>query len=254
MKKGFTLLLLRLFFAASSFAANIAPADTVATPPADSAQHQTVASYILPTALISYGVLSFHSQSLRNADFYVQRNFSNSKNRLLYHVDDILQYSPAAAVYALNTFGIQGKHNFADRTFTYVIAEGLMISTTKLMKRGMSRPDINGNTLHGFPSGHSATAFLAAEFLSQEYGDRSVWFTVGGYSAAALIAVLRVRNNFHYMSDVITGAGIGIASAKLAYLVYPVLKQALLPKNRNNIVIMPARLSNINGVYIAGTF
>lgn len=254
MKKSITLLFLFVISATSIFAANGVAIDSVTALPTDSARHQTVASYILPAALISYGGLSFHSQPLRNADFYVQRNFSNAKNRLLYHVDDVLQYSPSAAVYALNALGVAGKHNFADRTFTYVIAEGLMISTTQLMKRGMSRPDANGKILHGFPSGHTATAFLAAEFLSQEYGDRSVWYTIGGYSAASLVAMLRVRNNFHYMSDVATGAGIGIASAKLAYLVYPVLKQALLPKKSNNIVIMPARWSNINGVYIAGTF
>lgn len=254
MKKSFTLLLLQLFFTMSAFAVNNTLADSATISLTDSTRHQTVAAYVLPTALISYGVFSFHSQPLRKADFYVQRNFSNPQNRLLYHADDALQYSPAAAVYALNVLGIAGKHNFADRTFTYVIAEGLMISSTQLMKRGMSRPDAHGNILHGFPSGHTATAFLAAEFLSQEYGDRSVWYTVGGYSAAALVAVLRVRNNFHYMSDVITGAGIGIASAKLAYLVYPVLKRVVLPKKRNNIVIMPARWLNINGLYVAGTF
>jgi membrane-associated phospholipid phosphatase len=37
------------------------------------------------------------------------------------------------------------------------------------------------------------------------------------YSIAALVGVLRMANNKHYISDVLVGAGIGYLSMKTAY-------------------------------------
>ncbi len=78
------------------------------------------------------------------------------------------------------------------------------------------RPD--GSTSNSFPSGHTATAFMAATILHKEYGlTRSLWYSVGGYTVATGIAAFRVMNNRHWVSDVLTGAGIGILSTELGY-------------------------------------
>ena len=78
------------------------------------------------------------------------------------------------------------------------------------------RPD--GSTANSWPSGHTATAFVGATILHKEYGmTRSPWYSVAGYGVATATGVMRVLNNRHWISDVLSGAGIGIMSTELAY-------------------------------------
>lgn len=72
----------------------------------------------------------------------------------------------------------------------------------------MPRPD--GSNNKSFPSGHTATAFMAATMLHKEYGGRSPWYSIAGYSMATVTGVSRMLNNKHWLSDVLVGAGIGI--------------------------------------------
>ena len=46
---------------------------------------------------------------------------------------------------------------------------------------------------------------------------RSPWYSVAGYGVATATGVMRVLNNRHWISDVLSGAGIGIMSTELAY-------------------------------------
>jgi hypothetical protein len=78
------------------------------------------------------------------------------------------------------------------------------------------RPD--GSTANSWPSGHTATAFVGASLLHKEYGlTRSPWWSVAGYGVATATGVMRVLNNRHWISDVMSGAGIGIMSTELGY-------------------------------------
>ncbi len=52
-----------------------------------------------------------------------------------------------------------------------------MVNSLKYSVRA-ERPD--GSTRNSFPSGHAATAFMAASILHKEFGHRSPWFSVGG--------------------------------------------------------------------------
>ena len=89
------------------------------------------------------------------------------------------------------------------------------------------RPD--GSDSKSFPSGHTATAFMGAELLRMEYEDSNPWIGVAGYVSATLTGFLRVYNNRHYLTDVLAGAGIGILSARIAYWLYPAIKEFLIP-------------------------
>ena len=64
-----------------------------------------------------------------------------------------------------------------------------------------------------FPSGHSATAFSVAMFLSMLYPR---WRFVA-FFAALLIAFSRIFLSQHYISDVIAGSFLGIVSTALLY-------------------------------------
>ena len=78
------------------------------------------------------------------------------------------------------------------------------------------RPD--GSQANSWPSGHTATSFVGATLLHKEYGlTRSPWFSVAGYGVATATGVMRVLNNRHWVSDVMSGAGIGILSTELGY-------------------------------------
>ena len=79
------------------------------------------------------------------------------------------------------------------------------------------RPD--GSTYNSFPSGHTATAFVGAEFMHQELGWHSPWYSFAGYTMATATGILRIANNRHWLGDVIAGAGIGMLTTKLSYLV-----------------------------------
>jgi membrane-associated phospholipid phosphatase len=68
-----------------------------------------------------------------------------------------------------------------------------------------------------FPSGHASAAFTAAGVLSQ--GD-PLWPVY--YAIAAVVASSRVYVKIHHPSDVVAGAVLGIALARLARRVWPV--------------------------------
>jgi membrane-associated phospholipid phosphatase len=71
---------------------------------------------------------------------------------------------------------------------------------------------------------------MAAEFLHQEYGDKSLWISAAGYGMATLVGVSRVYRNRHWVSDVVAGAGVGILSTKIIYWLYPSIKKPFSKK------------------------
>ena len=88
-----------------------------------------------------------------------------------------------------------------------------------------------------FPSGHTTEAFAYAEFIQQEYKDVSPWYGAVGYAAATATGLLRIYNNKHWLSDVVAGAGIGMASTKLAYLLYRAIKRKSFNSKKMNTMI-----------------
>ena len=73
------------------------------------------------------------------------------------------------------------------------------------------RPDESNNK--SFPSGHSASAFATATVLQRHYG----WKVgVPAYALGGYIAMARMAWNRHHATDVVMGAGFGIASARTA--------------------------------------
>lgn len=218
-----------LIFLISSFGGFAQPLDTVRYRP-------SVGSLVVGGGMIAYGFAALKWQPLVSFDHTVREKVweDNPHSRLA--VDDYLQYAPALTVYVLNAAGVKGKHDLRDRTIIYVMANAVLGAGVLGLKHVISaeRPDGSGDD--GFPSGHSATAFAAAEFLRQEYKDRSVWYGVAGYTAAIGTSFFRVYNDKHWFSEVVAGAAIGVLSAKAAYWVWPVVEQKLFGKKREKFV------------------
>lgn len=133
------------------------------------------------------------------------------------NIDNYLQYSPIAIAYGLDAMGIKSKTDFANRTAILLKGELLMFGTVTLLKNTTHQLRPDGSNYNSFPSGHTAQAFAAATFLSQEYQDRFPWMPYAAYGLASTVGMMRMANNRHYISDVLLGAGIGILSMKASY-------------------------------------
>ena len=83
-----------------------------------------------------------------------------------------------------------------------------MVQTLKYTVR-RERPDGSNNL--SFPSGHSASAFATATVLHRYYGWKA---GVPAYALGSYVALARMSWNKHHATDVVMGAGIGIASAR----------------------------------------
>lgn len=181
---------------------------------------------IMPTVLIGYGVIGLENDQLKILDSEISEEVTENIDGQV-SIDDFSQYFPALSVYGLNAAGIKGKHNFKDRTI--ILASAYLIMGTSVLSlkavTHVQRPD--GSTFNSFPSGHTAAAFMGAEFLWQEYKDVSIWYGIGGYAIASGTGVFRILNNRHWLSDVAMGAGIGILSTKMAYWIHPFIQEKI---------------------------
>ena len=167
-----------------------------------------------PSILLVAGAFSnqykYRVRDERNRD---QPNFHTA-------VDNYLQYAPIVVACGLKWAGIKSKNDLANQTALLIKSELLMTGLVESLKYSTQvlRPD--GSNRHSFPSGHTAQAFAAAAFLQKEYGHISIWYSIGGYTAASAVGALRILNNKHWISDVLVGAGIGVLSTNLVYLTH----------------------------------
>ena len=92
-----------------------------------------------------------------------------------------------------------------------VRAQLLSQAMVQAVKHTVRRPRPDGSNNASFPSGHSASAFATATVLHRHYGWKigAPAYALGGY-----IALARMAWNRHHATDVVMGAGFGIASAR----------------------------------------
>jgi membrane-associated phospholipid phosphatase len=176
----------------------------------------TVKQLYIPGSLIIAGLaLNGNGPNSLKNKIVEERNRHLPNFRI--HIDDYLQFSPVVIAYGLDVFGVKSKNDILNRTVIFLKGELGMLAVTHFLKNitHIERPDHSG--YNSFPSGHTAQAFAAATFLSEEYKHKFKWMPYVSYSIAVLVGVLRMANNKHYISDVLVGAGIGYLSMKIAY-------------------------------------
>lgn len=189
--------------------------------------------FIIPVSFMLYGTMeTILASKIRLLNYAIGHEVIRHKP-VKFRIDDITQYAPALSVYALNLAGIKGRHGFKDRTIILGIAGLFTAASVNGIKytAKVERPDKSAK--NSFPSGHTAVAFMGAEFLWQEYKDVSIWYGIGGYTLAAGTGLLRMYNNKHWFGDIMFGAGAGILSTKLAYWLYPIITQKVKMKRRD---------------------
>jgi len=134
--------------------------------------------------------------------------------------DEYIRFAPMAMLYGLKVVGVEGRSSWGKTIVTNAISAAAMAAIVNGMKYTIAEPRPDGSSDNGYPSGHTALAFMSANMVHHEYGlTRSPWYSVAAYGLATTTAVLRVMNNAHYAQDVIMGAGIGILSTEFGYFV-----------------------------------
>lgn len=173
-------------------------------------------SLTISAALIGVGLFTYKDSGFMNRvdiKYGINRylpGFSNS-------IDDYTQYIPWAASLALDPLGVKSKHTFKRKVATMATGAAASLIVIQGLKYGIGELRPDGSANNAFPSGHTATAFMGAHIFHKEYGDRSIYYSIGGYFLATFTGIFRQLNDRHWISDVFVGAGLGISLTEFAY-------------------------------------
>lgn len=88
-----------------------------------------------------------------------------------------------------------------------ILSQALVQSLKYTIQR--ERPDGSNNL--SFPSGHAASAFALAGVIHRHYGWKG---GIPAYAFGSYVALARMSWNKHHATDVVMGAGLGLASAR----------------------------------------
>lgn len=202
-------------------------------------KNQTKISYkqfIAPAALVTSGALllntALNDDLQKNANNFFGEDFHTS-------ADNYLPFIPVAQIYLGKSLGFTAKNNFKQQTINIIVANaitGTVVFAAKNITQ-QERPDHSDNL--SFPSGHTATAFTNAALLYYEYKDSNVWYASSGFLFATATGILRIANNKHYTSDVLAGAGIGLASGLIVSYWNPFKSLTLGKKKKTTAFVYP---------------
>lgn len=208
-------------------------------------------SLILPASLITVGAVGTAIDGMQ--DFHL---FSRRDSVRQIRVDDYLQYGMLGWVFVCDLMGNE-KHHWTDQLILTAIAEGLNFGMVQGLKHTLYTPRPDGAP-HSFPSGHTSTAFMGAHLAYKEFRETSPALAYSGYAIALFVGASRLRNNRHWVTDVVAGAGFGILSVELSYLIYYPLRNAI-GRNANEkaagqLTLAPMVNEKGGGVYLSFRF
>lgn len=194
----------------------------------------------IPAALVATGVYGVYSEGFAKMDQSIKDGMDDLRKDRYLTFDDYLQYAPLTAYLGLDYLGVKARNPLRERMVTGLTAYAAMAVMVQVPKNLITevRPDGRGD--NSFPSGHTATAFLGAELVREEYGALA---GITAYSWATGIGFMRMYNGRHWLKDVLAGAGVGIISARVGYWLLPCWRKLFRwDRNKNTPVtaIAPA--------------
>jgi membrane-associated phospholipid phosphatase len=115
----------------------------------------------------------------------------------------------AGTIYAVGRIKAEPKvsHIGMDLIRSVAIAEFITESLKYTVRR--ERPD--GSGANSFPSGHAADTMAFATALERHFGWR---YAAPAYVFASYVAMSRLHDNVHFLSDVTAGAAVGIIAGR----------------------------------------
>ena len=124
------------------------------------------------------------------------------------------QFSVGVGMYVIGRYalepenGTEHTNKWSHLGFDLVRAQLLTQAFTQAIKQTVRRPRPTGECC-SFPSGHSSATFATAAVLERHLGLRGAWPTI---AVASYVAISRLHDNRHFLSDVIFGAALGTAT------------------------------------------
>jgi membrane-associated phospholipid phosphatase len=120
-------------------------------------------------------------------------------------------------------FGLHGGEAiFLGEAFTFVVKSLTGRARPNEPANGPYDFRFGGGTFHNareaLPSGHATAAFATAAVASVEstrWSGHAGWVGPAAYTVAGAMALARVYSNKHWLSDVLAGAGVGLAAGLL---------------------------------------
>jgi len=166
-----------------------------------------------PSNLLILGGTGAGSLALRPTDERVALRADDHDQDRFYVAGNLLGQGAvhAAAGLAIYVGGRLGHHERMGQLGVDLlqaqIVSGLITDGLKL---AANRPRPDG-AKYSFPSGHTSTAFATASVLQRHFG----WKVgIPSYALASYVGASRVAGSHHYVTDVLFGAGIGIAAGR----------------------------------------
>jgi hypothetical protein len=123
-----------------------------------------------------------------------------------------VQTGVAVGTYLVGRYAMKSENGRTNKVshlgFDLLRANILVQALTYGIKYSVQRDRPTGECC-SFPSGHASVTFATASVLERHFGYRAAWptFVIAGYVAAS-----RLADNVHFLSDVLFGSALGIAS------------------------------------------
>ena len=166
----------------------------------------------MPTMKSTYAVLGgagLLAFAVHNQDPDVNAHFQGSNTKWFSAGKYLGQsYTIGGAAFATYLIGRVRKN---DKASHIGIDELRALLESELIVQGLKytvRRDRPDGTGYSFPSGHATDSFAAATVLARHFGAKAA---IPTYTLASYVAISRLHENRHYLSDVIFGAGLGYA-------------------------------------------
>jgi len=124
------------------------------------------------------------------------------------------QLSVGVGMYVIGRYALEPENGTAHTNkwshlgFDLVRAQILTQAFTQAIKQSVRRDRPTGECC-SFPSGHSSATFATAAVLERHLGLRGAWPTM---LLASYVAISRLHDNRHFLSDVVFGAALGTAT------------------------------------------
>jgi membrane-associated phospholipid phosphatase len=224
----FLLPFLFTFYSSFVFAQDISKVDqTSSSQRSDNKPYLKPSGLIIPGAFLVYGGLKPVINDISKLDDKIWTHMQENYPGFHTNAADFLMWVPSASIYAIDAFHVKTQHTFKEHLIldvgSILVTGGLGFGMRKISEH------ISAYNTHDtkFPSGHAANVFRGAEIVHQELKYTHPVLSYSGYVVATGVGLLRIYNKNHLLSEVITGAGLGILSTKLTYWIFGHVKEKM---------------------------
>lgn len=194
-----------------------------------------IAEFAVPAGVFTAAALFVRTPKLVQARKWVQQQLSHhGKDKT--EIDNYIQYAPMVVGYGLDFVGVRSQHRLLDRTILLAMSYATFAVANITAKTAFKEQRPDSGARNSFPSGHTGTVFVGAEFMRREYWNTNKFIASAGYAVAIAVGYLRIHNDRHWINDVVGGAALGYMSTTFAYWIYPKIFRKRVRMHRDELL------------------